>query len=360
MENRDIEKTEELLKQSGKKKKTPLIIAVVIAALVIAGIGGFAAVKANKSKEVTKNLDQAEKYMKEGEYEQAVAAYTAAIDIDAKSVPAFEGRAGAYMKLKKPKEAAEDYIAVVKLDKDNEEAYRKGFDAAVNSGDEKLIEEIRKLIEDNGIDIDTDADPDAEKYGGMMEEYLAALKSGKDAEAKKTAGGMPQEIYTDRSSEKMTDEQKAAFLEKVKSYGGDLFGYYLTDFDNDGACDLIVNSRDNESPNGRSTVLTAFRYDGGSMTQIAIWNAWIFDLYAYPGHDGIVMSISEMGFLPITWGIYVIKAGENQYDEIVFRELSAQDPDQAAKEMILPGLRLDAHRGSDEDGAGEVDFSALE
>lgn len=150
MENRDLERTEELLQQSRKKKKTPIIIAAVIAALVIAGIGGFAAVKANKNKEVTKNLDQAEKYLAEGEYDQAVAAYTAAIDIDEKSAPAYKGRARANAKLGNKDAAYSDIDRAIEIDPKDEDGYRTAIDIAIGAGDadraDKYIEDMHKNI----------------------------------------------------------------------------------------------------------------------------------------------------------------------------------------------------------------------
>ena len=151
MENRDLERTEELLKKSKGKKNSKVVIIAIIAALVIAGIGGFAGVKAHKSKEAAKNLDQAEKYLAEGEYEQAVEAYTAAIDIDAKSAPAFKGRARANAKLGKTKEAYSDIDKAIEIDPKDEDNYKVGIDIGMTAGDldqvDKYIDRLHENVE---------------------------------------------------------------------------------------------------------------------------------------------------------------------------------------------------------------------
>ena len=359
MENKDLERTEELLSKGGsKKKKKSIVIIAVVAMLVIACVGGLAGVNAHKSKVQAKSLEMAEKYMSEGEYEQAVEAYTAAIDIDAKSAPAFEGRADAYVKLNKPKQAAEDYIEVIKLDPKNKDAYKKGLEAAVSSGDEKLTDEIKGLIKDNDVGIDTDA----ALYGGLMQDYLDAMRAGDESKAKEIAKEMPQDdYYTESCVSEMTDEQKAAFLDKLKTFSkDDLFGYYLSDFDDDGACDLIINSRDHDSLNGRSTIFEVFSYDGGSLKSISKWYAFMYRLYAYPGHEGIVTSISES--MPPQWGIYVMAKGENEYEEVLFKDMAAY-VETWDQHVVEPGLELDPHNGlkkNESSMSSDVDLSVLE
>ena len=171
MENRDLERTEELLKKSKGKKNTKVVIIAIIAALVIAGIGGFAGVKAHKSKEAAKNLDQAEKYLAEGEYEQAVEAYTAAIDIDAKSAPAYLGRAKANSKLGNKDKAYKDIDDAINLDPKNKDGYKTGVKVAIENGDKEKADEYIGAIEKNFVD--TAKDDIADVMMGCTAEDIA-------------------------------------------------------------------------------------------------------------------------------------------------------------------------------------------
>lgn len=77
------------------RKRSIVILSLSLFILLI--IGGFATNYALKSQEVQKQVDLGNKYVEDGNYEQAVLAYNEAIKIDPKNVPARVGLAEAYI-----------------------------------------------------------------------------------------------------------------------------------------------------------------------------------------------------------------------------------------------------------------------
>jgi tetratricopeptide (TPR) repeat protein len=91
------------------------------------------------------------KYLSEGNYEQAVIAFTAAIQIDPKQAPAYTGRGDAYVQLaasdaetagEKYENAVTDYQQSIKLDGGNAEVYLKLAEIYITLGDTDSAEEI--------------------------------------------------------------------------------------------------------------------------------------------------------------------------------------------------------------------------
>lgn len=79
------------------KKKNTGLIAGIAAAVVILAIILVVVFSGGSSDSLQKQLDLGNKYMQEMDYEQAVAAYLAAIEIDERCVEAYIGAAEAYM-----------------------------------------------------------------------------------------------------------------------------------------------------------------------------------------------------------------------------------------------------------------------
>lgn len=149
-----MESNEELKKPVNRK---PIVITAVIAAVVcIAVVIVIFAKGGSTEKSLAEQLDLAERYLSELDYESAIAAYEAAIRIDPKSEDAYRGLADAYIGL-------EDYQAAV-------EALERGID---QSGSENLAEYLAEistkyLLEEraeNGLSEKTEVDGEAAENG---------------------------------------------------------------------------------------------------------------------------------------------------------------------------------------------------
>ena len=94
--------------------------------------------------------DLGQKYLTEGNYEEAILAFTAAIEIDPKRAPAYVGRGDAYMGTAELAEdgtaawesAVTDYLAAIDLDGTAAEVYGKAADAYLALGDLDAAEDI--------------------------------------------------------------------------------------------------------------------------------------------------------------------------------------------------------------------------
>ena len=94
--------------------------------------------------------DLGQKYLTEGNYEEAILAFTAAIEIDPKRAPAYVGRGDAYMGTAELAEdgaaawesAVTDYLAAIDLDDTIAEVYGKAADAYLALGDLDAAEDI--------------------------------------------------------------------------------------------------------------------------------------------------------------------------------------------------------------------------
>ena len=107
------------------------------------------------------------RYLEEGNYEEAIIAFTAAIEIDSKQAPAYVGRGDAYVLLVEDnveeqeqnlvtyyQSAVHDYLDALELDGSMAEVYRKAAQIYVLLGDTESAIEILE----QGIDITGDAE----------------------------------------------------------------------------------------------------------------------------------------------------------------------------------------------------------
>ena len=91
------------------------------------------------------------RYMSEGNYEEAIVAFTAAIEIDPKQAPAYVGRGDAYVGLGETEEnltaAQVDYEQAIELDGTSVDIYLKLADIYIRQGDALKALEILKTAE---------------------------------------------------------------------------------------------------------------------------------------------------------------------------------------------------------------------
>ena len=113
-----------------KKKKVCLLVVVIV---IIAIIAGLILYKNSDAVMVRKQLDLGQKYLSELEYDQAVAAYEIAIEIEPMNVDAYLGLADAYI-------GKGDYEAAVR-------ALQKGYDLTQDENLKNKLEEVNLEID---------------------------------------------------------------------------------------------------------------------------------------------------------------------------------------------------------------------
>lgn len=121
----------QIVKKNNKKKLIISITAIALVILVAFGVVLTINVRsANREKALQEQLDLGNKYLNELDYEQAIVAYEAAIEIDPMSVEAYLGLADTYLNM-------EDFEKA-------KEVLQAGYDA---TGDERIKEKITELEE---------------------------------------------------------------------------------------------------------------------------------------------------------------------------------------------------------------------
>lgn len=117
------------------------------------------------------------RYLSEGNYQEAIIAFTAAIEIDPKQALAYVGRGDAYVLSGETEEnlaaAKTDYEHAIELDGTNAEAYLGLADVYIRQGDyEKALEVLRKAVEkaaENQSVVDKIAEIEAAHISEMVE-----------------------------------------------------------------------------------------------------------------------------------------------------------------------------------------------
>ena len=116
------------------------------------------------------------RYLEEGDYEEAILAFNAAIEIDPNRPEAYMGRAEAYIKLDKPEEALKDYKRARRAAKKDDDKYDDLLDEL-----EDLIEELEEWVdgwdEDGAppteslpVEMEDDEDDSGESSGWPLED----------------------------------------------------------------------------------------------------------------------------------------------------------------------------------------------
>jgi tetratricopeptide (TPR) repeat protein len=101
--------------------------------------------------QIQEQLDLGNKYLTEMNYEQAVIAFTKAIELDAKNIAAYEGLGSVYMAQENYEDAGAAYRTVIDLDNSNIAAYRNLVQVYDATNDyEQGIDIYNKLIELDG------------------------------------------------------------------------------------------------------------------------------------------------------------------------------------------------------------------
>lgn len=91
------------------------------------------------------------RYLNDGNYEEAIIAFTAAIEIDEKNVAAYLGRAEAYVNCNDSANALADYNAAIEIDSNCQQAYVGVANIYIGQGDYDKAAEILTYISDESV-----------------------------------------------------------------------------------------------------------------------------------------------------------------------------------------------------------------
>lgn len=147
-----------------KKKKAPIIIIIIFLLVFIAALTAVLVYRLNPSVRLNTQLKLGNKYLEDEKYEQAVAAFEVAIEIDPYNVDAYLGLADAYIEL-------EDYDMAKSVLEDGIEIFEdEDMDREAKKLDKKLNKVLELIEEESGgkdkKDKKRDSDDDEETFGG--------------------------------------------------------------------------------------------------------------------------------------------------------------------------------------------------
>lgn len=198
--------------------------------LTIALIMGLAGCSQSTEAQWQEQYDLGVRYLSEDNYEDAIIAFTAAIEIDPKRADAYVGRGGAYIGIGETEEnlatALADYEAVLDMDDSVVAAWLGLTDVYIRMGDyDTALEIIREAAEK------TNGDPD----------ILSKLEDMENGIFEDSSGKPRQEITY--------DETGAVLWRLVHSYDSMGREAAVTSYDGQGACtghvDLAYDERGN-------------------------------------------------------------------------------------------------------------------
>ena len=138
-----------------KKGKKILIFIVSIMVILLITVNGFFVYYLNSpSMKAKEQLELAQNYLLDLEYEQAVAAFDLVIELDPKNTDAYLGLAEAYLQLGKPEKALK--------------TLQRGYD---ETEDEIFWDMIKELTDLNIVQIDTTQYPNITVYFSLQDLY---------------------------------------------------------------------------------------------------------------------------------------------------------------------------------------------
>ncbi len=232
------------------------------------------------------------RYLSEGDYEQAIIAFTAAIEIDPKRAEAYLGRADAYIGSGETEEnlaaARADYETVLTLDESCTEAWLGIADVYIRQGDyDGAMETLREALEKVG------EDPD-------IENKLAELESADDGER-----GKYHDLYREYfESYSWVDwgDYDADEAERIGTEG--VCDYYFYDVDKDGVDELLIVAG-TAVANGSCLI---FAGEGAAVRNLGVFScSSLITLYGRPVQTGFIMVEAHTG---LQWaGLYDFDGG---------------------------------------------------
>lgn len=167
---------------SGNKKKKSVMPAVFLAALLIAGGIGAALYFTGDGYKCKKSIEQAEQYLEEGEYEEALACCGEALELDDEYADAYLISADIYIELEAYGKAAKILEKGRKAVKDKDELcslLEEKFEPSKLKASE---EEYMDLVQDNGM-ANADVEDEVLRIRGIYNEIVQKRTNGQYMES---------------------------------------------------------------------------------------------------------------------------------------------------------------------------------
>jgi hypothetical protein len=173
---------------------------------------------------------------------------------------------------------------------------------------------------------DTDPAPVEEEVvsaeGTNTENFLNAFLSGNYDEAESWGNKNPE--YADEGTVlNMRSDVYDAYESTAQQYANNpdgLIGEYgYTDIDNDGTPEMVLFTPGYEA----DKKLKVFTYDSGSVTEVGELGLGHTSVYAYPGHNGMVLHYGHMGYE--AYSVVSIENGELRTKDYGSRELTENE-----------------------------------
>lgn len=209
-----------------EKKKTPIWIFIVIGLVVIGAIVAILSTNAGKDRKVQKLLTEANKYLVAMDYEQAIAAFEEAIEIDPKCVDAYLGLADAYTGM-------EDYDKAIVVLKEAEAKCQDNDLKRINKAKEKIEELIsnesgKSKTEDKSTTESEDSfntGSDAEETQDIKEDKAESPELLQQEAEELAAIGLIRNLIQYTSYAHLTDEYRMEMIGLYYEYTGECGGY---------------------------------------------------------------------------------------------------------------------------------------
>lgn len=268
------------------KPKSNIKIALILIPLV-AIITALAVVvvylQFSPTKRLDKKMELANKYLEEEDYEQAVAAFQAAIDIDPKCMDAYLGLADAYIGMDDKEQAAKAYEDAIKVDSKCLDAYLGLADVYYKMGEsekvEKTLDKAEKKFDDDkykkemkkikqkradltddtsaaGATTDTTSGGDSttaanKSDNAILQDYMASLD----------VSALPKNQIVDVNCFMVEGEYNSINVEFDSSAYAGVINYICHDINGDGEDEVVTASKD---PQGR-IILSAYNVLDGQV-----------------------------------------------------------------------------------------------
>lgn len=137
----------------------------------------------------------------------------------------------------------------------------------------------------------------ADTAGDNVSQIVYYLRRGNVSAAQTYNQQLPETAAAESCVTNMPQAMKTAYKNKVKSienvtkYGSFVFmDYWLTDLDNDGSAELLLNL----GPDYASAMTHVYKYQGGQAVEVGSFSG-NETCHAYPGHNGIITEGGKMG-----------------------------------------------------------------
>ena len=134
----------------------------------------------------------------------------------------------------------------------------------------------------------------AAKKETKYQKILRLYKNKQYTQVRKICKKLPKKA-NEKCLKRMPKKMKQAYLDKVRSYqytsyGKNLEQYFLTDINNDGKPELLIEEGSGEV----QYRLIVYTYKNGNLKRIGSTSGWHSRYYAYPNRNGLVIVRGQM------------------------------------------------------------------